>query len=156
MTKRLNLLLLLGLLFSSLSSCSTLYDETRTLDNRTWQQGQPLSFEFEIEDTEQLYDLFLEIKHGTDYPYQNMYCLVKTTMPDGNHREEQASLEFANAKGYWLGDCDEETCTRSIPFIIKTQFPTAGKYTIALQQHSRPEQLAPIEYVRLYIDKSSS
>ena len=156
MIKRINLLLLLGLLCCGWSSCSTIYDETRTLEGGTWQQGQGLSFEFEIEDTEQLYDLFLEIKHGTDYPYQNMYCLVQTTMPDGNNREEQASLELANAKGYWLGDCNEETCTRSIPFIIKTKFPIAGKYTIALQQHSRPERLGTIEYVRLHIDKSSS
>ncbi len=153
--QKINIFLLLGLLLGGLSSCSTIYDETKTLDNSTWKQGQVLSFEFEIEDTEQLYDLFLEIEHGTTYPFQNLYCLIRTTMPDGNTREEQASLELANAKGYWLGDCKEESCTRNIPFIIKTQFPIKGKYQLELQQHSRPETLGPIEHIRLHIDKTT-
>lgn len=147
---------LLGLLLYSLSSCSTIYDETQVLENATWQQGESYSFDFEIQDTEQLYDLFLEVEHGTAYPYQNLYCLVKTTMPDGSTREEQASLELANAKGYWLGDCSEEICTRTIPFIIKTQFSVSGVYTIELKQYSRPASLGPIAHLRLYINKSTS
>ncbi|MGH1338488.1 MAG: gliding motility lipoprotein GldH [Aureispira sp.] len=154
--KKINLLLLLGLLFSGLSSCSTIYDETQVLESGTWAQGQPYSFEFDIQDTKQLYDLFLEVEHGTTYPYQNLYCLVKTTMPDGSSREEQASLELANAKGYWLGECSGEQCTRSIPFIIKTQFTVPGTYSIELKQHSRPETLGPIKQLRLFIRKTTS
>lgn len=156
LTRKINLLGLLGLLLYSLSSCSTIYDETQVLENATWKQGESYSFEFEIQDTEQLYDLFLEVEHGTTYPYQNLYCLVKTTMPDGSTREEQASLELANAKGYWLGDCSGESCTRTIPFIIKTQFTVSGVYAVELKQHSRPESLGPIAHLRLYIDKHTS
>lgn len=146
-------MLLLGLL-AVFSSCSTIYDETQILEDSTWAQGKCYSFAFDIQDTEQLYDLFLEVKHGTSYPYQNLYCLVKTQMPDGSARTEQASLELANAKGYWLGDCKEEQCTRKIPFIIKTKFTIPGIYTIELQQHSRPELLGPIEHLRLFIRKT--
>lgn len=151
--QKINTLLLLGL-FITFSSCSTIYDETQILENSSWVQGKSYSFEFDIQDTEQLYDLFLEVQHGTSYPYQNLYCLVKTKMPDGSTRSEQASLEFANAKGYWLGDCNEEECTRTIPFIIKTKFTISGSYTIELQQHSRPESLGPIEHLRLFIRKT--
>lgn len=151
--KKINRLLLLGLLVA-FSSCSTIYDETQVVENGTWAQGKSYSFEFDIQNTEQLYDLFLEVQHGTSYPYQNLYCLVKTKMPDGSTREEQASLELANAKGYWLGECNEEQCTRTIPFIIKTQFTIPGIYTIELQQHSRPESLGPIEHLRLFIHKT--
>lgn len=146
-------MLLLGL-FVVFSGCSTIYDETQVLEDSTWAQGKSYSFAFDIQDTEQLYDLFLEVKHGTSYPYQNLYCLVKTQMPDGSARTEQASLELANAKGYWLGDCNGEQCTRKIPFIIKTKFTIPGIYTIELQQHSRPELLAPIEHLRLLISKT--
>lgn len=154
--KKINLFFLLGLFLSSLSSCSTIYDETHVLENRTWTQGQRFSFEFDIQDTTQLYDLFLEVEHETSYPYQNLYCLVKTTMPDGSSREDQASLELANAKGYWLGDCSGKQCTRTIPFIIKTRFTIPGTYVIELKQHSRPKTLGPIEYIRLFISKASS
>lgn len=153
--RKINLLLLLGLLLGGLSSCSTIYEETQEVDNSTWVQGQVFSFDFDIQDTKQLYDLFLEVEHGTSYPYQNLYCLVKTTMPDGSSREEQASLELANAKGRWLGDCSGDVCTRVIPFIIKTQFTIAGQYSIELKQHSRPESLGPIQHLRLFIKKTT-
>ena len=149
---------LLGLLLGCtwyLGACSTIYDETQHLEGQAWQQNQALAFEFDIQDTTQLYDVYLEVKHGTTYPYQNIYCWITTTMPDGSERSEQHSLELANAKGYWLGDCGEAACERRIPFMIKTTFPFQGRYGIQFEQYSRQANLSPIEYLRLYVSKSS-
>ena len=139
----------------ALSACSTVYDQTNPLEGQTWNQGQLVDFSFDIQDTTQLYDVYLEVKHGSSYPYQNIYCWITTKVPDGSSRREQHSLELANAKGYWLGDCNETSCTRRIPFVLKTSFPIQGQYQIQFEQHSRQTTLSPIEHLRLSVSKSS-
>lgn len=138
------------------TSCSTIYDETQVLEAQTWKQGQVVQFEFDIQDTTQLYDVYLEVGHTTAYSYQNIYCWITTTMPDGTERSEQHSLELANAKGYWLGDCSGESCQRRIPFIIQAAFPYKGRYRIQFEQHSRQATLAAIEHLRLWVSKANT
>lgn len=150
--------LVYGLLFCLFfaTACSTIYDETQVLDQQTWKQGHVVEFEFDIQDTTQLYDVYLEVGHTTAYSYQNIYCWITTTMPDGTERSEQHSLELANAKGYWLGDCSGESCQRRIPFIIQAAFPYTGRYRIQFKQHSRQASLPAIEHLRLWVSKASS
>lgn len=155
-TNKVNWRVLTGLfLICVLSACSSVYDETHTLDNQSWLQGEAVKFSFDIQDTTALYDIFLEVKHGAKYPYQNLYCWITTVFPNGETRREQHSLELANAKGYWLGECNDESCDRRIPFVIKTAFPYLGRYEIQFEQHSRQATLSPIEHLRLTVNKSS-
>ncbi|BDS14287.1 gliding motility lipoprotein GldH [Aureispira anguillae] len=139
----------------SLVSCNTIYDETVTIENSQWSDDTAIPFEFEIQDTSKYYDLFLEVNHSIDYPYQNIYCWVETFELGTSIRKDQCSLELANAKGKWLGACNAETCDRKIPFIINTKFNNVGKYKIILTQNTRNAILKDINGLRLLITEAT-
>lgn len=138
-----------------LMSCNTVYDQTTTLNNGVWSDSTSIAFEFDISDTTILYDLFLEVNHQVNYSYQNIYCTVETFELGQPIRKDLCSLELADSKGNWLGDCQSETCDRRIPFIINTQFNTVGMHKIVLTQHSRQMYLKDINSLRLVVSKTT-
>jgi len=146
------------LLCFSLFSCdSFLYDSTVDIETGVWAEMDSVSFDFVIEDTTKRYHIFLDVNHDVDYAHQNVYCLIESYAPGGALVQRQVqSLELATQKGKWMGDCDNETCVRKLPFIPNTQFPTAGAYKIVLTQYTRKEMLEGINNLRLTINEVSS
>ncbi len=136
-----------------LIGCSNnIYDQTIEVTNSVWAETDSIAFDFEIKDTEQLYNLFLGVDHKTSYSYQNVYCEVTTNGPSGLVQKQVCSLELASPKGKWLAeDCNNETCFRNIPFIVRTKFEEAGNYKIVLKQYSRTDKLEGINHLRLQI-----
>lgn len=142
----------------SLFSCSaTISDETISIENGQWAETDSILFTFDIQDTIQLYDMFLEIDHSVDYAYQNIYCEVRSLTPDGLLAQHQlVPLELATPKGKWKGVCGSESCQRNIPFIRRSQFPTTGTYTVILKQYTRDETLEGINSLRLKVQATEA
>lgn len=140
----------------NLVSCSNVYDQTTIIENGVWTTENTIEFEFEIQDTSILYDVFVEVNHSVDYAYQNVYCLVETFELDSRIREDLCSLELADSKGNWkTEDCSEEHCNRKIPFIIKTQFNKPGVHKIVFKQNTREEHLEGLNSLRLLVKTTS-
>lgn len=140
----------------NLISCGSVYDETTVIENGIWTTENSIEFNFEIQDTSKLYDIFVEVNHKVDYTYQNVYCLVETFELDTLIREDLCSLELADSKGNWKSeDCDATDCARKIPFIIRTQFNRLGRYKIIFKQNTREASLEGINSLRLLIETAS-
>jgi len=138
-----------------LSSCnSSIFDETITLETHSWTESQPLSFEFDIQDTSKLYNIFLEVDHSVNFSHQNFYCMVEAYSPQGLVQQQQSSIELADRKGNWLGDCGSENCVKTTPFIVKTKFDLIGRYQIDLKQYTRQESLKGLNSFRLFIEEA--
>lgn len=138
-------LVVIGLSLAICLSCDS-YDskEMVLIDDASLNWDDTVSFQFTIKDTTSLYNLFLEVDHSTGIPFQNVYFKVRTYVDDQAIQEQVVSLELANAKGYWLGDCNDDVCLRKIPFIVRTSFEQLGTYTIELQQYTRDSVLVGI------------
>lgn len=115
-----------------------------------------LSFEFSINDTIQLYDLFLEVDHTLDVLHQNYYFKVRTAVDEEMIQEQIVSLELADAKGYWLGNCSGDECVRTIPFLINTRFEKEGRYKVELQPYARDSIIKGINSFSLGIKASEN
>lgn len=137
-----------------LSSCSSnVYNETVVINEGNWNATDSIVFDFEIQDTSSLYHVFLGVNHLTSYSYQNVYCLVESYSSSGLVQRQVASLELASRKGKWLGDCNDESCDRNIPFITNTKFDEQGKYKIVIKQYARTAMLEGINSLKLQIKK---
>lgn len=137
----------------NLFSCGSVYDETAVIENGTWTSANSVEFEFNIQDTSKLYNIFVEVNHQVDYAYQNIYCLVETFELDRRIREDLCSLELADSKGNWKSkNCNATDCTRKIPFIIRTQFNREGSHKIRFKQNTREANLEGINSLRLLIE----
>lgn len=136
-----------------LASCGpkSVINKTYDIANGEWAYADSLRFEFEIADTVQLYDLFLELKHTTDYSYQNLYTQIQTEFPNGQSLRKPLSLELANAAGEWQGKCNAKACTIKIPIQQGAYFNQPGKYVITLEQFMRESPVKGVQSVTLKV-----
>lgn len=148
-----NIIFPIVLLLFMVSACGPTYilDETYEIDKSAWTYEDSLRFEFTIEDTLQLYDLVLEVKHETSYAFQNLYTKIHTQFPDDQRLSKSVSLELANQVGAWRGDCNAETCTVEIPIQQGAFFNQAGKYVITIEQYMRESPIVGIQSIALKV-----
>ncbi len=129
------------------------YDEKKNIKDADWSYKDILEFNFEISDTNSLYNIYLEVAHDAAYTAQNLYARVFVTFPNAKERADLVSLELADGRGEWLGKCTSKKCTRRIPFMPNAAFDQTGKYKLKFEQFTRLEKVKGIESLRLIVEK---
>lgn len=147
-----------AVLLLSLFSCGPSYHFSESVDIPTedWTYDNVVDFEFQIEDTLQIYNLILAITHHQDYAYQNLYTRIGTYFPSGQNLRETLSLELADKAGRWQGNCSGKYCTVEIPIQEGAYFNAAGDYKISLEQYMRKDPIAGIKNISFHIEKTEN
>lgn len=145
---------LLSFLF--LFSCGKpiVYSETKTFENSIWEYNNPASFEFEIGDTTERYDLILNIVHDLEFGNQNFYTKFQTIYPSSEKVEDIVSMELSSPFGKWLGDCSSNTCEIGILLQGSTYFKSTGVHKITIEQFTRKSHLEGIQELEFQLIKS--
>lgn len=148
------LFLLVFSAFIGLAGCGPdlVYDDSVEVPESGWAYENPLRFNFSIEDTNAVYNLWLEVEHSPAYKYQNLYTKLHTTFPAGQQLEEMVSLELADKAGAWHGECNGEKCKLSIPVQIGAFFNQAGGYTLSVEQFMREDSIEGVNALRFMIE----
>lgn len=148
----------LGILSVFVISCTTkvVYKHTVKIENGFWTYENPAQFSFSVQDTSILYRLALNIEHGDDYPYENLYVKIHTEYPDQSTKADVVSLELADHSGLWNGACRRNTCRVNIPLQEKTYFSDPGDYTLQLEQYMREDSIPGIRSLELILVKTDS
>ena len=135
-----------------LAACGpeVVYEEEVALPG-TWSYADSVSFAYDIGDTSRAYDLRLSLKHRDAFATQNLYTRFVTVYPDGRRQSEAVSLELADARGRWQGDCSGEGCELVIPLQDAARFPAAGRYGLVVHQYMREEAVAGVDEVGLMV-----
>jgi gliding motility-associated lipoprotein GldH len=152
---RLTVMASLGLL---LTSCDTdrLYETNLDVIGNKWSYTDAKIFIVDVPDTTSRYHLYINVRHGFNYEWRNMYLHIETTFPDGKKMDKRVSLPLCEADGKWFGSCLGDNC--DIPVMIQhdAKFPMRGKYTFKLTQDMRVNPLASIKSIGLRVVKSES
>lgn len=145
-----------GILFLALFACNSksIYTKSITFENQSWSQDQNLGFDFNIADSEQQYNLFFDIDHSTDYPYENLYLRINTTFPDASTASDTLSIEMTGQQGQWMGKCSSEKCKLRVFLQQKVRFKDSGAHVISFEQFTRDDDLMGIDQVSFSIEKS--
>ncbi len=130
----------------------TLVDREFDIPDSGWTYSDTLRWDFEVADTNAIYDLLLTIEHGTDFRYQNCYVRFHTRFPQGEVLTEQVSLELQTQVGQWLGECGSSDCELTIPIQQNAFFNQPGKYTILMEQFMRQDSLPGLASFNLRIE----
>ena len=118
-----------------------------------WTYQDILKYDFEVADTMDLYDLYLEIDYTTSFAYQNVYVNVCTGQNIANMNKTQLSLDLSSKLGIWKGDCEGEQCSYLLPLQKSIFFSNIGKQLFWIEQSSRDENLKGIKNIKLVGDK---
>ncbi|MEM1318724.1 MAG: gliding motility lipoprotein GldH [Bacteroidota bacterium] len=148
-----NCLLLFALLLL-LSACGPNYilQKSIELPEKTWSYTDSLYATLDIADTNKLYNLYLDIEHGTSYANQNIYLLIKTQFPDGQIASKTLSVDLADKIGNWQGDCNAETCDVRVNLQQGAFFNAPGQYSFSIAQHMRIDPIPAIHGVGFSVE----
>jgi gliding motility-associated lipoprotein GldH len=139
-----------------LVSCGSgkLYTEYKTVDENTgWSRKDKMVFEPEIKDTVNLYNVFVNVRHGSIYPYRNLYVFLTTDYPDGRKEVDTLNCILADDQNKWLGDGAGDLWDNSILLESNVRFPKAGKYKFTYEQGMRIDPLPMILDMGLTIER---
>lgn len=142
----------LGILFTSCDR-NKVYEEFIKIDDYVWQNKTKIKFEFEIKDTTSLHNVYINVRHATVYPYNNLWLFIKSSSPNGQTNIDTVECVLSDSKGKWLGDGIGDIWDMQIPWKMGVRFPVAGKYIVEYEQGMRVDALPGITDMGLRIEK---
>lgn len=120
------------------------FEDNKQLSEKGWQYEDIVSFEVPIDDTEKLYNIYLNLRHTDKFEFANAWVFVKTIFPDGTSKEAPVSLPLADDSGKWYGTGGGDIISTEILIQEYAQLPQKGTYTFEISQHMRVNPLNDI------------
>jgi gliding motility-associated lipoprotein GldH len=147
-------IILLAILFA-FASCDThvVFESNKKIIDESWNKNEIVIFETEINDTTELYNIFLNLRHSTQYSYRNFYLFFETEMPDGKIVRDTLECILADKAGKWTGSGFGRIKSHRFHFRENVWFPRKGKYVFRLEQAMRKDVLEGIVDVGVRIEK---
>ena len=144
------------LLATVLASCqdqSVIVDTNIELDKHNWSYTEKVRIPLSIESADIPFNLYLNLRHTSDYKYSNIFLLIHITGPDGKKITERREFKLAQPDGEWLGSGSGNLYSYQILFKEDYKFPLKGKYMIELEQNMRDNPLDHITDAGIRVEK---
>ena len=152
--KVLCVVIVLGCLFFIGCDTVSVYEKIATFPAFKWNSANKPSFNFTIQDTTSLYNIFILVRHEDAYHYNNLWLNVTTKAPGSAPVSQQLELLLANNGKGWLGSGLDDIFTHRIRI---TQAPIKlkkGDYQFTIQQTMRENPLESVLDAGIRIEKA--
>lgn len=130
-----------------------IFEKNIPIKGGTWASDQPVDITFNITDTIQPVNIYINIRHATSYPNSNLYLFVDTWYPNQQHTRDTLEFLLAEPDGKWLGSGFGKIKSLRVPIVKGIRFPQSGEYTIQLLQAMRVDNLEGMEDIGIRIEK---
>ena len=130
------------------------YEDYIELDEIVWENSNKLGFKFEIDDTVSLHNVYINVRHASLYPYNNVWVFIKSSAPNGTVNIDTVECLLADADGRWIGEGMGDIWDVQIPWKQNVRFPHKGVYQVEFQQGMRVDKLPGIMGMGLRVEKA--
>lgn len=130
-----------------------IYEEYRPIEEHVWHYDQPVQFEAAIEDTTDRYNLFLDLRHKNNYPYNNIWVTVTTITPDADTNRLKNEFSLANERGQWKGQAVGSVYDHRFRILKNMRFKQKGNYQFRVKHLMRKDELKGVMDVGLRIER---
>ncbi len=124
----------------------------------SWNRDLRPEFSFEVMDTVNRHDLYIDIRHTGDYPFQDLFLFVDLSGPDGRHLRDTVECLLADPGGRWYGKGQgfifADRIQAHVLYKMRNRFPASGRYTVQLEQAMRTEELKGVLDVGISVERS--
>lgn len=149
-------LFLIGLVFL-ISSCDSnrVYEDNVEFQDRTWKITTPAELEFEVSDTTQTYNLYLDVRNSLDYPYARLF--VNYQLVDSNGIVVKKEMLTENLFDIKTGEPNGrsglgDVYDHQFGFLTNYSFEKTGKHKVRFEQFMRQDTLQGILAVGLRVE----
>ncbi|MCF8453955.1 MAG: gliding motility lipoprotein GldH [Pedobacter sp.] len=144
---------LLAMVLASCQDHSAIVDTNIELDKHNWSYTEKVKIPLNIESEDIPCNLYLNLRHTSDYKYSNIFLLIHITGPDGKKSTERREFKLALPDGEWLGSGSGNLYSYQILFKENFKFPLKGKYIIELEQNMRDNPLDHITDAGIRVER---
>jgi len=131
--------ILIVLLAFSIISCDSKrdYDSFFSISNSSWERENVVNFNFEIKDTINKKDLFLNIRNNQKYSYSNLFLITSLNFPNGKKIVDTLEYEMTDNTGRFLGSGFTGIKENKLFYKENVVFPISGAYSVNVSQAMR-------------------
>jgi gliding motility-associated lipoprotein GldH len=138
-----------------LVSCNNSYvfNNYKNIDKHIWNKDSTISFTYNAEDTVSHYNALINIRHNSEFRFQNLWLFTISTDPQGNVAKDTLECYLYNNIGKPLGQDYFYVYEMPLIYMNNIKFPTQGEYKFEIKQAMRDSLLQGIESIGLTIEK---
>jgi gliding motility-associated lipoprotein GldH len=130
------------------------WEQTQLVDACEWSVGEGLLYTMPVSDTVSWFNLLLDVRNRTDYPYSNLYLFITTEAPNGGFSVDTVQYTLAGEDGKWKGRGGFSSFKENrLPFRSRIRFPVTGDYTIKIRHGMREDLLKGIASIGVRLEK---
>jgi gliding motility-associated lipoprotein GldH len=149
------LLALMTLLFLSCNH-DTVVSEYKDVPDSGWNKDSVMIFKVNITDDTQQFNVLVNIRHESNYPYQNFWMFIAEKNPAGLVIRDTVECFLADNRGKWLGKGLSSIYTMPVLINKGKRFAPKGIYTYEIKQGMRDDLLIGIKNIGFEIIKRAT
>ena len=149
-----SLLVIVSLLVSACNS-NKIYDSFEPIPGSVWNYNKPLEFKVSMNDTNQVYNIYLNLRHKSLYQMSNLFLFVTTKAPSGDMVKDTVEFLLADPSGKWYGSGLGDLLSYRRIYKRNIRFSQKGIYVFDLQQAMRVNDLPHITDAGICIEKAN-
>ena len=150
--KRLIQLILVALVFITCDR-TRVFESYHEIDPGGWNKDSVVTFTFNIEDTVQGHNLYIDLRNKGNYPNSNIWLFLSVDSPDGISLSDTIEFTLADPAGRWLGSGLGDLYDNQFVYRSNVYFPLRGTYMFNIQHGMRSEILEGIRDVGIRVEK---
>jgi len=137
-----------------LSTCTTidLYEKTVPLPDHEWKASYKPEFNFTINDTTSLHQVYFVIRHTEKYNYNNIWINLYSQPPGDTLHKAPFELQLATNEKGWLATGIDDIYEHRIKLIPARELK-AGNYKFILENIMREDPLQQVLNVGIRVEK---
>ena len=145
------LVFVLGMLIVACTDTAVL-DKNVAIAGNAWHYDDQPELIAHITNTDQQYDVYLNLRHTPDYRYSNIFVRIHQSGPGMPDTTERFELRLAEPDGRWLGRSTGSLYAHQQLIKENVHFPDTGLYHFTIEQNMRENPLREVADVGLRIE----
>lgn len=143
--KQVKIFSILILLIAVIAGCKQIdvYERVVPFPKHQWPTTDKPAFNFTITDTAAFYNVFVVLRHGDAYHFNNLWLDITTIPPGDTAQTVRANLKLGDNQK-WLGNTIDDIVEHRILINNNPLRFKAGNYKFILQQVMRED---PLQYI---------
>ncbi|MBC7525445.1 MAG: gliding motility lipoprotein GldH [Flavobacterium sp.] len=112
------------------------FDEYKSVGN-SWNKDSIVSFKLSKLNPKKQYNLFVNVRDNSDFPYSNLFLIVSLEQPNKQIKVDTLEYAMANPDGTLLGNGFSDVKENKLFYKENETFSQTGNYKIRIQQAVR-------------------
>ena len=124
-----------------------------SFNKHEWKTSEKPTFNFSIQDTVSLYNIYVIVRHDDAYHYNNLWLNITTEAPGSKPINQQVELTLANNTKGWLGSGIDDVFDHRIRITNAPIKLKKGNYHFSLQHIMREDPLPFVLSAGIRVEK---